>query len=106
METETDQDEDCHYGQEDDEDGNEWDEEEEDEEEEPEGECYWDDEADTRAAGDVLRDIARWYREPKEVPGAFRWTCQPEWEEDMVVPLYRKHGWPGDDLMAMPFSRI
>ncbi|PWY94635.1 hypothetical protein BO94DRAFT_531577 [Aspergillus sclerotioniger CBS 115572] len=49
----------------------------------------------SRPAGDVLRDIIRWYRELKELPGGGEHSGG-EWDhEDLDLKgLYRKHGWP------------
>lgn len=48
----------------------------------------------SRPAGDVLRDINRWHRELKEIPGqgeqrGGHWT-----DEAILRPLYLKNGWP------------
>lgn len=47
-----------------------------------------------RPAGDVLRDIVKWYRDLTETPGGGE-HCGLQWDRDIVKPLYRKHGWPG-----------
>ena len=49
----------------------------------------------SRPAGDVLRDIVRWYRELKELPGGGEYSGG-EWDhEDLDLKgLYRRHGWP------------
>ncbi|KAK4150941.1 hypothetical protein C8A00DRAFT_36440 [Chaetomidium leptoderma] len=94
----------------------EWEEEEEEEDEEEEGdeeeeeendddddededeveqENYWD-EMGARPAGNVLRDIIRWYHELVEIPGGDHGGW--EWSEEIVKPLYRKHGWPGENF--------
>jgi hypothetical protein len=71
-------------------------EEEEEEESEDEEAHYWD-EMDARPAPSVLRDIIRWYHELVELPG--NGECDPlRWDEELVKPLYRKHGWPGKDF--------
>lgn len=52
-------------------------EEEEEEDDEDEQENYWD-EMDARPAGNVLRDIIRWYHELVETPGGGE-NCGEEW---------------------------
>jgi hypothetical protein len=79
-----------------DEDEDEDDDDDEDEDDEEEEENYWD-ERDARPAGNVLRDIDRWYRELIELPG-YGETDGFSWDPEVVKPLYRKHGWPGDDF--------
>ena len=76
------------------EDEEEYDEEDEDDDY-PEDENHWDD-MDGRPAPAVLRDIVRWYRELKELPGGEKsgW----EWDEEITKPLYIKHGWPGENF--------
>jgi hypothetical protein len=65
--------------------------EDEDEDEDEEEENRWD-EMDARPAPNVLRDIARWYRQLIEVPGGGEYSgC--EWYEETARPLYIKHGW-------------
>lgn len=59
----------------------------------------------SRPAGDVLRDIVKWYRELQVLPGGGEndhddWT---HYRKDLdLKSLYRKHGWPekfdGDDF--------
>ncbi|GAA83078.1 hypothetical protein AKAW_01193 [Aspergillus luchuensis IFO 4308] len=51
----------------------------------------------SRPAGDVLRDIARWYRELKVLPGGSDDSCI-DWDAGRldVKGLYRMHGWPGN----------
>lgn len=68
------------------------DEDEDDESSDEEG-GNWD-EMDSRPAGDVLRDIVRWYHDLIETPGGGDLSCV-EWDPDVVRLLYRKHGWPG-----------
>ncbi|KAK4122195.1 hypothetical protein N657DRAFT_621398 [Parathielavia appendiculata] len=63
---------------------------------EAEGENIWD-EMDARPARRVLGDIVRWYHELFVTPGGGEIAGQ-EWNEDLVKPLYRKHGWPGEDF--------
>ncbi|KAF7550318.1 hypothetical protein G7Z17_g5789 [Cylindrodendrum hubeiense] len=55
------------------------------------------DEADSRPAGEVLRDIIRWYHDLTETPGGGE-NSGSQWEKETTKPLYRKHGWPGDDF--------
>jgi hypothetical protein len=61
----------------------------------------WDD-MDARPAGRVLRDIVRWYHELLMTPGGGDHAGQ-KWYEELVRPLYRKHGWPGEDFDADGF---
>ena len=79
-------------------------EEQEEEEEELEPENEWD-YMDARPAGNVLRDMIRWYRELVEVPGC---CCYQNdgWEgrEDFLRALYRKHGWPGENFDGGAFD--
>jgi hypothetical protein len=56
---------------------------------------HWD-EMDARRAGNVLRDINRWYLDLFEVSGGE--TDGGMWYREIVEPLYRKHGWPGEDF--------
>lgn len=63
---------------------------------EDEQEIYWD-EMKARPAGRVLRDIVRWYHELAEIPGDGR-NGGAEWCEQIVRPLYRRHGWPGENF--------
>ncbi|KAK4040850.1 hypothetical protein C8A01DRAFT_45872 [Parachaetomium inaequale] len=77
------------------------DEEEDEEEEDEDGDGdedinHWD-EMDSRPAGNVLRDIIRWYRELVETPGGGENTAWT-WRKELVAPLYRKHGWPGESF--------
>ncbi|OIW29093.1 hypothetical protein CONLIGDRAFT_670792 [Coniochaeta ligniaria NRRL 30616] len=81
---------------EDNDDDNEDDEEDEDSEDDEEDENYWD-EMDARPAPDVLRDIARWYRQLIRVPGGGDHSYG-EWLEEITKPLYIKHGWPSADF--------
>jgi hypothetical protein len=67
---------------------------EEDEEEEDIN--HWD-EMDARPAGNVFRDIIRWYHELFEIPGDGEKTLD-EWDRELVEPIYRKHGWPNEDF--------
>ncbi|KAK7433043.1 hypothetical protein QQZ08_000516 [Neonectria magnoliae] len=53
------------------------------------------DETDSRPAGEVLRDIVRWYHDLTETPGGGE-NSGPRWAKEATEPLYRKHGWPGD----------
>ncbi|EAW19923.1 uncharacterized protein NFIA_095430 [Aspergillus fischeri NRRL 181] len=48
----------------------------------------------SRRAGDVLRDIVRWYRSLDELPGSEH--CAGEWSRQDVPlkELYREYGWP------------
>lgn len=51
----------------------------------------------SRPAGDVLRDIARWYRELEVLPGGGEDSCiEFEWDAGRldVKGLYQMHGWP------------
>ena len=77
------------------------DEEEDDECSEREGGVW--DEMDSRSAGDVLRDIIRWFHELVETPGRGDLSCI-EWDPDVVRPLYRKHGWPGPQFDGDAFQ--
>lgn len=81
--------------EEDDDENEDEDEEGEEEEEEEEDINHWD-EMDARRAGNVLRDINRWYLELFEVPGGE--TDGGMWDKEIVEPLYHKHGWPGEDF--------
>lgn len=67
-----------------------------DDEGEPEQENYWD-EMEARPATRVLQDIVRWYHELVEIPGDCV-DCIGEWSAEVVRPLYRRHGWPGEDF--------
>lgn len=50
-----------------------------------------------RPAGNVLRDIVKWYHELIETPGGG--SCSGgEWDSEIVKPLYRKHRWPNADF--------
>ncbi|KAM7212189.1 hypothetical protein V8F06_012441 [Rhypophila decipiens] len=53
---------------------------------------------ESRPAPDVLRDINRWYIELVNAPGAEGSNSGEYWHAEWVVPLYRKHGWPGEDF--------
>ncbi|PGG95837.1 hypothetical protein AJ79_09846 [Helicocarpus griseus UAMH5409] len=57
-----------------------------------------------RPAGEVLRDINRWYLELKETPGGGENTGG-DWKRNVVKPLYLKHGWPGDNFDGDAFLR-
>ncbi|KAF7167586.1 hypothetical protein CNMCM5623_000892 [Aspergillus felis] len=48
----------------------------------------------SRRAGDVLRDIIRWYRSLDEIPGGEH--CSGEWTgyDIPLKELYREYGWP------------
>ncbi|EME43593.1 hypothetical protein DOTSEDRAFT_72830 [Dothistroma septosporum NZE10] len=48
-----------------------------------------------RDAGDVLRDINRYYRELKEMPAGGEYNHE-EWDlgKEILKPLYLKNGWP------------
>lgn len=77
--------------------------EDEDEDEDEEEENRWD-EMDARPAPNVLRDIARWYRQLIEAPGGGEYSGS-EWDEETTRPLYIKHGWlrgnfDGDAFLA------
>jgi hypothetical protein len=78
----------------DDDDDDEWEDEEDDEDEENEN-IY--DEMVSRPAVAVLRDIVKWYNELLETPGGGEQSAS-EWEPKMLVPLYRKNGWPSDSF--------
>lgn len=54
------------------------------------------DELTSRPAGNVLRDIVRWYHELVETPGGGEQSAQfgGRWYAEILKPLYRKHGWP------------
>ena len=82
------------------EDEEDWDEEDDDDFQD-DGPNY--DEGDGRPAPEVLRDIVKWYKELRETPAGSGVT-EPEWDRDLVVPLYRKHGWPGDDFDGDAFE--
>lgn len=47
----------------------------------------------SRPAGDVLRDIVRWYRTLEKTPGGGEHSYG-SWDEDTMRTLYQKHGWP------------
>lgn len=89
---ETNEDDEGSEGDETDED---YDEDEDDESSDREGGDW--EEMDSRSAGDVLRDIIRWFHELTEAPGRGDLSCV-EWDPDVVRPVYRKHGWPGSDF--------
>ncbi|KPM46184.1 hypothetical protein AK830_g244 [Neonectria ditissima] len=55
------------------------------------------DEADSRPAVEVLRDIIRWYHDLTEMPGGGE-NSGSLWDKETTKPLYSKHGWPGDDF--------
>lgn len=58
----------------------------------------------SRDASDVLRDINRWYRELKEVPGKYDGLGRgPNVEGKTRRLLYKKHGWP-DSFNANAFT--
>jgi hypothetical protein len=50
--------------------------------------------ARSRDASDVLRDINRWYRELKELPGQGEYTGGEWMKSEDLRPLYLKNGWP------------
>jgi len=60
----------------------------------------------SRPAGDVLRDINRWYRELKELPGQGEYNG---WMEPSILkPLYLKNGWGADfdgDMFEVDMAR-
>ena len=60
------------------------------------------DEMRSRPAADVLRDIARWYKELIEIPGDGEQSCL-EWGKEVTEPLYRKHGWPSANFDGEAF---
>ncbi|KAK4099597.1 hypothetical protein N658DRAFT_560318 [Parathielavia hyrcaniae] len=72
-----------------------------DADEEDEDKNIWN-EMEGRPARRVLRDIVRWYHELRETPGGGE-NAGAEWDHDLVRPLYRKHGWPGEDFDADAF---
>ncbi|KAK5657149.1 hypothetical protein OQA88_3206 [Cercophora sp. LCS_1] len=80
------------------------DEEEEEEEEEYPGEPRAFDEFDGRRTAKVLRDMIRWYNDFTEIPGCGECTDEALWDRTIVVPLYRKHGWPGKDFDGDAFQ--
>lgn len=45
-----------------------------------------------RPAGNVLRDINKWYKRLKELPGGGQHS-PADWDQDLTRPLYIKHGW-------------
>ncbi|KAK5939252.1 hypothetical protein PMZ80_008555 [Knufia obscura] len=49
----------------------------------------------SRPAGDVLRDVVKWYRTLKIIPGGGEHS-NGFWDEGTMRKLYRKHGWPND----------
>ncbi|CAI4219744.1 unnamed protein product [Parascedosporium putredinis] len=55
-----------------------------------------------RPAPDVLRDIILWFKSLDEFPSGEH--AGPGWELEDVAPLYRKHGWPGDDFDGDAFE--
>lgn len=50
----------------------------------------------SRSAGDVLRDINRWYRELKELPGGGECTDFRLEDDHRLREIYVKHGWPNN----------
>jgi len=77
--------------------------EEDDEDEDMDGKtCRWD-EWDGRPAAQVLRDMVKWYEDLIETPGGGENTPL-DWDSDIVVPLYRKHGWPGEGFDGDAFE--
>ncbi|KAK4462890.1 hypothetical protein QBC42DRAFT_325907 [Cladorrhinum samala] len=52
---------------------------------------------DGRDAGEVLRDMKKWYLELRETPGGGELTGN-DWLKELVKPLYEKHGWPREDF--------
>jgi hypothetical protein len=60
------------------------------------------DEMDSRPAGNVLRDIVRWYHELIEIPGGGE-ASGSEWNDEIVKPLYLKHGWPNANFDGHAF---
>lgn len=52
---------------------------------------------DGRDAGEVLRDMNKWYLELKETPGGGELTTN-DWLKELVKPVYEKHGWPGENF--------
>lgn len=48
----------------------------------------------SRPAGEVLRDIKRWYYELKELPGQGEHHGELWMQPSVLQPLYLKHGWP------------
>ena len=77
-------------------------EEEEEEEEKRKQEIYWD-EIDARPAGNVLRDIIRWYRELVDLPGARDMDVWHQPREDILRALYQKHRWAGENVDGEAF---
>ncbi|KAK7416173.1 hypothetical protein QQX98_005370 [Neonectria punicea] len=67
------------------------------------------DEADSRPAGEVLRDIVRWYHDLTETPGGGE-NSGSRWAKEATEPLYRKHGWPRDgfdgDAFLVDLTRV
>ncbi|PGH19540.1 hypothetical protein AJ80_03876 [Polytolypa hystricis UAMH7299] len=60
----------------------------------------------SRPAGEVLRDIVRWYHELKETPGGGENTGV-EWEGEVTKRLYHKHGWLGKTSCGrMPLVKL
>lgn len=55
-----------------------------------------------RNANFVLRDIKSWYEDLTETPGGGEHTCGV-WDEEIVQPLYIKHGWPSADFDGNAF---
>ncbi|EME77222.1 uncharacterized protein MYCFIDRAFT_42112, partial [Pseudocercospora fijiensis CIRAD86] len=50
----------------------------------------------SRPAAEVLKDIAKWYRDQSEIPGGDADYGISEWDYDVLKTLYAKHGWPND----------
>lgn len=59
---------------------------------------------DCRPAEDVLRDINKWYRELKEIPGGGEHSPE-DWDQNLTEPLYRKHGWLTGKFDSEAFHR-
>ncbi len=72
------------------------DDDDDDDDGESEQEIYWD-EMEARPAARVLQDVIRWYHELLEIPGDFG-NCGHRWTAEITRPLYRRHGWPGEDF--------
>lgn len=67
----------------------------ESENESEEGEMEDDDyysKTDCRPASNVLRDINKWYKQLKELPGGGQHS-PADWDQALTKPLYVKHGW-------------
>ncbi|KAK4445490.1 hypothetical protein QBC34DRAFT_472410 [Podospora aff. communis PSN243] len=57
-----------------------------------------------RRAENVLRDMNQWFEELVETPWGYEEVDRFFWDAELVIPIYRKHGWPGDDFDGDAFE--